>query len=42
MKRRKEQLKQEEVAESVAKEINRRDCVQCGESNGGMEEKKVR
>lgn len=36
-----QQLKQAEVAVSVAKEINRRDCVQYGESNGGTEERRL-
>ena len=39
MKRRNERLKQAEGAVSVAKEINRR--VQHGESNGGMEERRL-
>ncbi len=41
IKRREEALKREEVAVSVAKEINRGDCVQCAESKGGMEERRL-
>lgn len=34
-------MKQAEVAVSVAKEINKRDFVEYGVSNGGMEERRL-
>lgn len=41
MKRRDEKLKQEEVAVSVAEEINRSNSVQHGESTGGTEQRRL-